>query len=101
MYKYIQHIAYYCLVSLMVFLAACGGDPKPDKTERSVIIKNTSQLLSPTDLQKRALGDLLTVKVSGRKVGIDSIAVSYQNKKLFSSTDSTFTRGIRTYMDLS
>lgn len=90
MYKLIKDISFYCSVLLIFVLISCGGDPEPKGNDKPVIIKNSSKLITPKGLQKVNLGDLLTVQVTGNEIGVDSIAVSYQQKQLIQLADSNF-----------
>ncbi|MEL7220547.1 MAG: hypothetical protein AAGJ93_04460, partial [Bacteroidota bacterium] len=78
-------------------IVACndGQNPKDHGKERPVIIKNTSRLVSPRGLQKIALGDPMSIQISGNDIGIDSITISYQQKKLIQTVDSTITLNSR------
>ena len=72
-------------------LSSCGSDTdQKSNDEKPVVIRNKSKLEFPKGVRKVQLGDSLNISVSAKQVTIDSVEVRYQNKKLFTTTDSSF-----------
>lgn len=91
MKKYTNSAFCLTLIGLIALLSGCGTDnDQKNSTEKPVVIRNKSKLESPKGVRKVQLGDSLKISVSAKDVTIDSVEVRYQNKKLFTTKDSSF-----------